>query len=258
MTSIHHGINERLTVEHCPEAIENFGPEIASLLRRAGVGHFYPEHIVPLHSAGGLVAALATRPLTWPSAGSRAQEAEALAVAAVGAGKRALLAPVITAPHHRLNLGLLAATQRSLLQALTAAECKQVALLVRDGALAEQAVLSAAGFAPSSTVAVTDHASYIAYCAAPEEVIRLLGIAGLRQGDLLALRVDPDTLRRIALFHLGISAAAQPYFDGRPEWATILPGLAGWGAYPIDGGINTPSPGPRLDDIEIDILRPGT
>ena len=258
MTNIHDDANQRLTVNHHPNAVEEFGPEIASLLRRASVGHLYDEHVVPLHRINGLMAALATRALLWPSAGARGQEAEAIALAAVGAGTRALLAPVITAPQHRLNLGLLAATQRALLEALASVGSEEVAFLVRDGSMVVQAVLDAVGFRPSGTVAVTDHAKYVAYCASPGEVIERLGIAGLRQGDVLALHVKPSVIEQLAAFHLTIEAATQPYFVGRPEWAEILPGLAGWGHYKIDGGINTPSADPawRPDEIDIDIVNP--
>lgn len=250
MTNIHERANAPLTVEHYSDPVKEFGPEISSLLRRASVGHLYDEHIVPLHASGTLMAALATRSLTWPSAGSRAQEAEAIAFAAIGVGKRALLAPVIAAPQHRLNLGLLAATQRSLLEALAEAGSEEVAVLVRDGSIVVQSAISAVGFRPSATVAVTDFAQYVAHCAPPREVLKRLGIADVRQDDLLALNVEPDVIRNITAFCLTLEAAARPYLTGRPEWSEILPGLAGWGHYAIDGGINTPSPDPKID-IEI-------
>ncbi len=258
MTSIHDTANERLTVNHYSNPVEELGPEISSLLRRASIGYLYDEHVLPLHRTGALMAALATRSLPWPSAGARGQEAEAIAMAAIGAGTRALLAPVIAGPQHRLNLGLLAATQRALLEAVAKAGSEEVAFLVRDGSLVVQTVLDAVGFRPSGTVAVTDHAQYIAYCASPREVIERLGIADLRQGDVLALRVAPRVIQTLATFHLTIDAATRPYFVGRPEWAEILPGLAGWGHYKIDGGINTPSPDARWrpEQIDIDIVNP--
>jgi hypothetical protein len=255
MTNIHERVNERLTVEHHPNPIRDFGPEISSLLRRASVGYLYEEHVLPLHTSGTLMAALATRSLTWPSAGARAQEAEAVAIAAVGVGKRALLAPVIAAPQHQLNLGLLAATQRSLLNALADAGSDEVAVLVRSGSIVVQSMLAATGFHPSATVAVTDFAQYVAHCARPREILERLGIAELRQDDLLALHIEPSVMQRIAAFHFTLEAAARPYLTGRPEWAEVLPGLAGWGHYQIDGGINTPSPDPHIK-IEI-VSNPG-
>lgn len=253
MTSMHDDANNRVAVDHYADAVDDLGPEISSLLRRASVGYLYDEHVLPLHRTGSLAAALATRSLTWPSAGSRVREAEAIAMAAIGVGKRALLAPVIAAPQHHLNLGLLAATQRSLLLALETSGCEEVAVLVRDGSLVVQAVLAAAGFRPSATVAVTDHARYVAHSAAPRTMLERLGIAELREGDLLTLHVSESVLGRLAAFHLTLDAAARPYFNGRPEWAEILPGLAGWGSYMIDGGINTPSPDVILRPEEIDI-----
>lgn len=250
MTNIHEHANERLTVEHHPNPVADLGPEISSLLRRASVGYLYDEHILPLHASRALMAALATRSLTWPSAGSRAHEAEAIAIAAIGVGKRALLAPVIAAPQHQLNLGLLATTQRSLLESLIKAGSEEVAVLVRSGSVVVQTMLAESGFRPSATVAVTDFAQYVAHCARPREVLERLGIGDLRQEDLLALRVEPTIIQRLATFHFTLDAAARPYFSGRPEWAEILPGLAGWGHYQIDGGINTPSPGISID-IEI-------
>lgn len=259
MQNLHDQTNDRLTVNHSQNPLQEFGPEILSLLRRASVGHLFEEQIVPLHKTGGLMAALATRSLPWPSAGASGQDAEAIAMAAVGAGTRALLAPVITDPQHRLNIGLLAAIQRALLEALAAAGLEEVAFLVRDGSVVVQNVLSAAGFRPSGTVAVTDHAQFIAYCAHPLEVIERLGIAKLRQGDLLALRVQPNVVHQLTTLHVTIDAATQPHFFGRPEWAEILPGLVGWARYKIDGGINTPSPDPRPrpEDVGIEIVNPG-
>ncbi len=257
MSSLHEDANDRITVQHYNGPIEAMGPEIASLLRRASIGHIYDEHVVPLHQNGGLVAALATRAMTWPSAGSRPVEAEALAMAAVGAGKRALLAPVFTLPQHTLNLGLISATQRSLLVALAEQGSEEVAVLVREGSVVVQTALASVGFEPSGVVAVTDHALYVAHVVSPRALLDALGVAETRQGDLLSLRVERDVLARLTSFHLVLEAAARPYLAGRPEWAEILPGLAGWGNYPIDAGINTPSTGPRLniEDISVEIIQ---
>jgi hypothetical protein len=247
MINLHEAANLRLTIDHHPHPIRDLGPEISSLLRRASLGYIYDEQILPLANSNTLLAALATRSNTWPSAGSRSQEAEAIAIAAIGAGKRALIAPVITAPHHRLNIGLIAATQRTLFAALADAGSEQVAVLVREGASVVQSVLNSVGFHPSSTIVVTDFAQFVAYCAHPTDVLKHLGIAGIREDDVLALRLDPRTIRLVSSFHLTMEAATRPHFSGRPEWAEILPGLVGWGFYPIDAGINTPSPQPSFD-----------
>jgi hypothetical protein len=154
-----------------------------------------------------------------------------------------------------MNLGLLAATLRSLLEALADGGSDEVAVLVREGSIVVQTALSAVGFRPSATVAVTDFAQYVAHCASPRELLERLGIMDTRQDDLLALHVEPSIIREVATFLLTLEAAARPYFTGRPEWAEILPGLAGWGHYQIDGGINTPSPDPKID-IEI-VINPG-
>ncbi len=260
MTNLYNSGNDRLNVEHVRNPLGELGPEIASLLRRASVGHLYEEQLVPLQASGQLTAALATRSLTWPSAGARPQEAEAIALAANGEGKGSLLSPVIVAPQHNLNLGLIAATFRTLLEALTAAGSSQVAVLVREGSAVVQSTLASVGFAPSSTLAVTDFAQYVAFMAPPKEVLERLGIADCRQSDLLSLRVEPTVLHRLTLFHLTLEAAALPWFIGRPEWAEVLPGLAGWGRYKIDGGINTPSPETRWrpDQVEIEIVGPAS
>jgi hypothetical protein len=236
------------------------GPEISALLRRASMGYLYEEQLVPLHASGMLMAALATRSLTWPSAGARPQEAEAIALAALSEGKGALLSPVIVAPQHQLNLGLIAATFRALLDALGAAGTQQVAIMVREGSVVVRSTLASVGFAPSTTLAVTDFAQYVAYMAHPKEVLERLGITDCCQSDLLALRVEPKVLHQLLLFHLTVDAAARPSFVGRPEWAEVLPGLAGWGRYRIDGGINTPSPDPRWrpDQVGIEIVGPSS
>lgn len=258
MMNLHDGANDRLTVEHVKHPLGELGPEISSLLRRASMGYLYEEQLVPLNASGMLVAALATRSLTWPSAGSRPQEAEAIALAANSEGKGALLSPVIVAPQHHLNLGLIAATFRALLDALSANETQQVAVLVREGSVVVQSTLALVGFAPSTTLAVTDFAQYVAFMAHPKEVLERLGIANCSQSDLLSLRMEPKVLHLLTLFHLTLDAAARPSFLGRSEWAEVLPGLAGWGRYRIDGGINTPSPDPRWrpEQVGIEIVGP--
>jgi hypothetical protein len=258
MKNLHDSSNDRLTVEHMKNPLRELGPEIASLLRRASMGYLYEEQLVPLQASGMLMAALATHSLTWPSAGSRPQEAEAIALAANDEDKGALLSPVIVAPQHHLNLGLIAATFQALLDSLYAAGTQQVAILAREGSVVVQSTLASVGFAPSTTLAVTDFAQYVAFMAHPKEVLERLGIADLRQSDLLALRVEPKVLHQLLLFNLILDAAARPVFVGRPEWAEVLPGLAGWGRYRIDGGINTPSPDPRWrpDQVGIEIVGP--
>jgi hypothetical protein len=165
---------------------------------------------------------------------------------------------VIVAPQHHLNLGLMAATFHALLDALTAAGTTHVAVLVREGSVVVQSALTSVGFTPSSTLAITDFAQYVAFKAPAKEVLERLGIAGCRRSDLMSLRVNSSVIHRLTQFHLTMDAAARPWFIGHPEWAEILPGLAGWGHYKIDGGINTPSPDPRWrpDEVEIDIISP--
>src|SRR5262249_15976839 len=82
-----------------------------------------------------------------------------------------------------------------------------------------QSTLSSAGFAPSTTLATTDFAQYVALMANPKEVLDRLGIADLRQSDLLALRVERKVLQELLLFHLTLDAAVGPSFAARPGGA---------------------------------------
>jgi hypothetical protein len=251
MQSLHDARNERVAIDITTDVVDDFGPEVSSLLRRASAGHLYDEHVVPLQGTNSLVAAVATRTLTWPSTGVRALEAEAVAFACIGAIRRALLVPAIATAQNRLNVGLLAATTKALLESLAQYDCDEVVVFAREGSTVVQAMLVELGFTPSTQNAVTDDASFIAYAAEPPVLLDRLGIAGLTEGDTLALRVDAPTAVRLGTFHLTLDAAAQPYLQGRPEWAEVLTGLAGWGFYPIDGGINTPSAGPTIDEQEL-------
>jgi len=133
-----------------------------------------------------------------------------------------------------------------LLESLSDNDCDEVVVFAREGSTMVQTLLTELGFRPSTQNAVTDDASFIAYAVEPRVLLDRLGIAGMTEGDVLALRVDAPTVTRLGTFHLTLDAAAWPHLHGRPEWAEVLTGLSGWGFYPIDGGINTPSPDPSI------------
>lgn len=257
MQSLHDTRNERVAIDVTSNVVDEFGPEVSSLLRRARAGHLYHEHIVPLQGTKSLISAVATRTLTWPATGVRALEAEAVAFACIGAIKRALLVPAMAGAQNRLNIGLLAATTKSLLEALPQYDCDEVVIFAREGSTMVQTLLAEVGFQPSTQNAVTDDASFVAYAVKPSILLERLGIADMTEGDVLALRVNASTVMRLGAFHLTVEAAARPYLHGRPEWAEVLTGLAGWGFYPIDGGINTPSAEPALRPPQVDTAGDG-
>lgn len=253
MQSLHDVRNERVAIDITTDVVADFGPEVSSLFRRASAGHLYEEHVQPLQGTKSLVTAVATRALTWPSAGARAVEADAVAFACIGRLRRALLVPAIATAQDRLNVGLLAATTKSLLESLEQYGCGEVVIFVREGSTMVQTLLSDVGFKPSTQNAVTDEASFVAYAIEARALLDNLGVAGMTEGDVLSLRVDAPTVIRLGTFHLTLDAAARPALHGRPEWAEVLTGLAGWGFYPIDGGINTPSARPTLPQ---DVVNP--
>lgn len=257
MRSLHDARNERVAIEITADVVRDFGPEVSSLLRRASLGYLYDEHVIPLQGTKSLVTAVATRALTWPSTGVRALEAEAVAFACVGALRRAMLVPAIATAQNRLNVGLVAATTKALLESLARYDCDEVVVFAREGSTLVQTVLTELGFTASSQHAVTDDASFIAYAVTPDDLLDRLGVAGMTEGDVLALRVDAPTVTRLGTFHLTLDAAARPHLQGRPEWAEVLTGLSGWGFYPIDGGINTPSPEPTFAPVDVDPLGDG-
>lgn len=257
MQSLHDALNQRIAVDIATDVVTDYGAEVSSLLRRASRGYLWEEHVVPLQGTKSLISAVATRALTWPSAGVRAIQAEAVAFACIGAKRRALMVPAIATAQHRLNVGLLAATTKTLLEALPQHDCDEVVVFAREGSMMVQAVLTESGFRPSTQNAVTDEGSFIAYAAKPYDVLERLGLQGVLDGDVLSLNVDAATVMRLGAFHLTLDAAALPHLINRPDWAEVLSGLAGWGFYPIDGGINTPSPEPTFAPPEITDLQDG-
>jgi hypothetical protein len=230
------------------EVIRDFSAEMKSALarffRHMGSPQALCEIIEPLMASSKplFVAAISDRP--WPPRGVGAHTIESLAIAVIGEGNRAFLTPVLTTPQNATNIGLASAVTKTLFETLHKESIESVIYVVRtDSTLAAQ-ILRESGFDVSGERVVTENANFVHFSACPAESLERLGLSDIRLGDLLSLSIEPSRLSKLALYHLGLSAAIQNYWSDRLEWVELLPGLIDWVATLPPGGIGgTSGPG---------------
>jgi hypothetical protein len=235
------------------EAIKEFSADmkaaVARFFRHIGAPHVFREIIEPLtYSSKTLfVAAISDRP--WPPRGVGAQVIEGLAIAVIGEGNRAFLTPVLASPQNVTNVGLMSALTKKLFEELNKEYVQSMIYLARtDSALLAQ-ILVEAGFELSGERVITETSNFVHFAAHPEKGLKWLGLAERRVGDLLSLSIESSQVSKLALYHLGLSAAAQNFWSDRIDLAVLLPGLIDWIATSPPGGIGG-TPGPKIPGVD--------
>lgn len=240
--------NEVVRLESFIEVDASRKAALARFTRRLGFAYLYPELLEPLQAGGSLLmtAGLSERP--WPPSGVGAQSIEGLAFALIGDDRRAFMTPTLCVPEHGTNIGLLCVVTRTLLAELGARGVGEIVYIVHEKSALARFVLEQAGFKATGEQVVTERAGYQQVAASPEAVVSSLGIANMRTGDLLALRLEPESLSRAALFHLALAHAVEGAWTDRLIEPEVLPGIIDWVSSPPGGIGGTPGPKRRPTD----------
>jgi hypothetical protein len=236
--------NELVRFEVILELSGEMKSALAKFFRQLGAPQALPEIIEPLMASVRplFVAAISDRP--WPPRGVGAHTIEGLAIAVIGEGNRAFLTPVLTTPQNVTNVGLASAITKKLFETLHKESIESIIYVVRADSTLLAQILRESGFEASGERVITENADFVHFAGRPGESLERLGLSELRLGDLLSCSIEPSRLSKLALYHLGLSAASQNFWTDRWEWVELLPGLLDWVATLPPGGIGgTPGPG---------------
>ena len=243
MNTLYGDVNERLVIRATSNLISELRPELAVFLRHLGLSHLLEEVFLPLAATTRTTAAVAYDERPWPPEGVGARAIRGLALAVVSDDGQSLLTPCFLAPQFVSNVGLAAVLTKTLVEALAAAKTEWIGLFVNEQSRVVAGELTSAGFEPRAGRVLTDGAEFVAFVAKPDTLLRNLGLADMRVGDILDLRMESSQLSKVAAFHSLLTAGVANHWAGRTKWAEVFPGLIDWSALPPAGITGTAGPG---------------
>jgi hypothetical protein len=245
--TLHGDVNERMVVRVTTDLVAELRPELAAFLRQLQLGHLLDELIIPLTASARTTVAVAYEERPWPPAGVGAHAIRGIAMAVVSDDRQALLTPCLLSPRFATNVGLAAALTKTLLEALAGADVEWVSLFVNERSQVVASELAHAGFEPRAARVLTEGTEFVAFAAKPSAVLKRLGLAEMRMGDVLSLRVDRGQMSQLTAFHLSLSAGIANHWAGHTNVADVFPGIIDWVALPPGGITGTPGPGGPVD-----------
>lgn len=248
MSSAFESLNEMVRFDVAGRLAPEYESAFAEFFRLRGSAHVFDEMLRHVLSAGQALASVGVTDRPWPPIGIGSRRIEAIGIALIGKSGRAFLTPVQTSNENRTNIGLSASVTKRLAETLVEKKVARASYFVRPDAHAVTHALIQAGFAPSDQRLATEQHEYVEFAVKPEELLACLGLADMRLGDLLALKVEPPILERLTLYHLATEAAIAAL--GSRADTVILPGLIDWLATSPPGGIGG-TPGPGVDVVII-------
>jgi hypothetical protein len=89
----------------------------------------------------------------------------------------------------------------------------------------------------------------VTYSGEPAAVLKSLGLAGARHGEVMSLAFEGKELDRLGAYHFALSAALAPYLWDSIALAALLPGLIDIVATLPPGGVPPGTPGPTIGPI---------
>jgi hypothetical protein len=246
--NLHAEANERLDLAVTPDLAKEFRPELFAMLRPLHLSHLVEELFAPLCAGGNTLTAVALEERPWPPKGVGACRLRGFCTALLVDKRQAILTPHLLAADQQSNLGLAAALTQLLCRELAQQGVGSAGLWVNGSSAVLSSLLRAVGYEAGEMRVVSDGCEFVLYGAATDVLLDRLDIAQVRLGDLLALKVPPATLAKLAFYHLGLHAGIAAYWAGQGGLAEIYPGLIDWAALP-PGGI-TGTGGPALPEPE--------
>ncbi len=224
----HDQLNDVVRIDRIEEADSHLGVAMMSFFRRLGIAHLYPERVAPTLEGGDSQIYLAARDRPWPPWGLGARTIGALCqVHPVGKDSYAI-SPVYTADEDATNVGLVAAVYKEALEDLSRSKGTEVNYLVVQGSRFADRLLRGVGFSPSDDLQVTDQAKYRFYRMEAAKLAQVLGLDKISVPELLAHKIDDQTLDRLSGYFAGLHlATGQGRFTDRTVHEIL------W----IDGGL---------------------
>jgi hypothetical protein len=243
MNTLYGDVNERLVIRATSNLVTELRPELAVFLRHLGLSHLLEELFLPLAATTRMSAAVAYDERPWPPEGVGARAIRGLALAVVSDDGQSLLTPCFLAPQFVSNVGLAAALTKTLVETLAANKTEWIGVFVNERSRVVAAELTNAGFEPRAGRVLTDGAEFVAFVVRPDALLGNLGLADMRVGDVLDLRMEAAALSKVAAFHFSLVAGIANHWAGRTNWAEVFPGLIDWAALPPGGITGTAGPG---------------
>lgn len=247
--NLHGAANERLDLAVTRDLAAEFRPELFALLRPLHLAHLVEELWAPLCAGKNTLTTVAVEERPWPPKGVGARRLRGFCTALVIDGHQAILTPQVLAADQQSNLGLAAALTQLLCAELAEQGIVTAGLWVNRASAVLSPLLRGVGFEAGEMRVVSDGCEFVLYSAPTDVLLDRLDIAQARLGDLLALKVTPATVSKLAFYHLGLQAGIAAYWAGQGALAEIYPGLVDWAALPPSSITGTAGPPlPPLED----------
>ncbi|WEF35244.1 hypothetical protein [Pseudoduganella chitinolytica] len=243
--NLHGAANERLDLAVTRNFAADFRPELFALLRPLHLAHLVEELWAPLCAGGNTLTTVALEERPWPPKGVGARRLRGFCTALVIDKRQAILTPQVLAADQQSNLGLAAALTQLLCAELAEQGIVTAGLWVNRASAVLSPLLRGVGFEAGEMRVVSDGCEFVLYSVATDVLLERLDIAQARLGDLLALKVTPAAIGKLAYYHLGLQAGIAAYWAGQGGLAEIYPGLIDWAALPpasITGTAGPPLP----------------
>jgi hypothetical protein len=203
----HDQLNDVVRIDRIEETDSHLGVAMASFFRRLGIGHLYPERIVPTLEGGDSQIYLAARDRPWPPWGLGGRTIGALCQVHPVGRNRYAISPVYTADEDATNIGLIAAVYKEALEDLSRTQGAEVNYLVVQGSRFADRLLRGVGFSPGDDLQVTDQAKYRVYRMEAGKLAQALGLDKISVPELLAHQIDDATLDRLSGYFAGLNLA---------------------------------------------------
>ena len=214
---------EQFRLETLDEPDDKLAPAMRSFFRRLGVGHIYPEVILPTLQDGSSLVTVAIHDRPWPPWGIGAQAVSALAFFHPVSDGHAGLSNVFVVEEEQTSVGLIAAVYREALDQLARRGVERAHFVVRDEAALSMHVLGEAGFQRTSHPFLTEQARYWLYEAELGDHIAALGLQDSSPLELLADQFEGAAFDRVALFLMTLNLSFLPYWQDRLRAPEIIP-----------------------------------
>jgi hypothetical protein len=241
------------TVELLDDRLE---VSLRTFFRQIRLPHVFSELIAPALRAGNAFVNVGLVERPWPPWGIGAQRVvAALLVHPLGTDD-ASLSNVFVADDQLTNVGLTTALFESTLQLLLKRGKSDVSYVVSERSILADRVLTAAGFARSDELFLTENLRYHIYLGEIRRVLERLGLAGRFQSDILTERLEDSVFERNALFHATTQLATRAYWNESSAFGEMIANTGiGVSASPPGGIGGTSGPEREREREEIYIER---
>jgi Rps23 Pro-64 3,4-dihydroxylase Tpa1-like proline 4-hydroxylase len=212
MPKVYDSRNESTRIDRFDELNHISLAAIKTFCRRLGAPHLLDEVILPVLQDGEAQIFATVRDRPWPPWGVGSRHISALCDVQAIADESYAISPIYVTDEDALNVGLISALYKEVLESIATSPHSEVNYLVAEGSILVDHVLQATGFKKYEDVFLTERSRYFTYRIPTHELLARLGLDRVDTPDLLAHDVSTELIAKNALFHQTI------FLGSRAEW----------------------------------------